>query len=346
MAGAGIPALTTTQAAASTQSAAATAREAASTTPTQVDGTDISNQTTVTSWPDIAADNAFVGIMAEQGTGKFIVNTNYASEVNSATSDGMFVMPYIFADPNPNKVATGTDQFNIGWSTISTAPYASGGQDLPVALDMESDPVNFPGEPCYGLTPSAMVTWIQQFVTAAQQKTGLLPIIYTSQSWWNLCTNGSTAFSSDPLWVASYGTSTPAMPTGWSDYAMWQTSGSATVNGVSGPGDTDLLHEPGTIDAAVGGTGSAQVRTLNELAGQTVTYAASGLPTGTSMDSSGLFSWTSATPAGTYQITVTPTVSGGAAPVPSSISFTLNVHGTMTISSVGNQRAWRETRST
>ncbi|MGH3164832.1 MAG: hypothetical protein ACRDN0_02930, partial [Trebonia sp.] len=76
-------------------------------------GTDISDSFSVSSWPGVAsAGDTFVGIEAVQGTGSnsTLVNANYASESSAAASAGLFVMPYVFADPA--KVTTGADQFD------------------------------------------------------------------------------------------------------------------------------------------------------------------------------------------------------------------------------------------
>ena len=317
LAGVGVPATILTQS------------DAQAAVPPTALGTDISNMTTVNNWPGVKfAGNTFVGIEAAQGAG--ITNSNYSQEATDAASAGLFVMPYIFADPA--KETTGNAQFSKGWSIISTAPYASGGQDLPVALDLEWDHINFANEECYGLTQSAMVTWIQQFVTAAEQQTGLTPIIYTDQEWWNDCTGNSTAFAADPLWVPAYDTPAPALPAGgWPAYTFWQTSNTAAINGIDGPGDLDLFQSvPSTLTATVGTSGSKQIQTLNSLAGQSVTYTASGLSTGLSLSSGGDFSWTGLTPVGAHPITVTASVPSGAV-VPSPISFTLDVHGAITV---------------
>ncbi|MGH3168693.1 MAG: ricin-type beta-trefoil lectin domain protein, partial [Trebonia sp.] len=225
------------------------------------------------------------------------------------------------------------------------APYESGGHDLPAVLDMEWDTTNFPTEECYGLSQSAMQTWIESFLAAAKAQTSLTPVIYTSQSWWNTCVGtATTEFSADPVWVADYGVTAPALPHGWSNYTFWQTSNVGTINGI-GNGDADLdqfQSVPSVLTSASGTSGSVQLQTLNSLAGQPVMYSATGLGTGLSLNSSGDISWTSATPVGSYPITVTPTVtspsgstggSGSGAVVPSTIPFTLHVHGAITIAS-------------
>ena len=53
-----------------------------------------------------------------------------------------------------------------------------------------------------------MVSWIKAFITEMNGRCQD-PIIYTTTSWWNACTADSTAFSGDPLWIASYGVSVP-----------------------------------------------------------------------------------------------------------------------------------------
>jgi hypothetical protein len=240
-------------------------------------------------------------------------------------------MPYVFADPL--KIGGGA-QFTKAWTvidSIAAAPYARGGQYLPVALDMENDPA-VTSKYCYGLTPAQMVSWITAFVAAAKAKTGLVPIIYTSQSWWNQCTGKTTMFSGDPLWVVDFGVSSPAIPAGWTGYTFWQSSPSGSVEGISGPADLDQLQVAPTVTAKTGTSGSTQIETLNSLAGQTVSYArASAFPAGVSLSSAGRLSWSSAVKAGRYQVAITP-ASAVSAVVPSSASVTIRAHGTIALS--------------
>ncbi len=313
----------------------------AATAPVTAPGTDVSNLTGTVNWPDVkAAGMTFVGVMAFDGA--TVNNTNYATQVTGALGQGLYVMPYVVADPLPAKVATGTDQFNNAWPTISSvagAPYTKGGQYLPIVLDLETQE-SVSSDPCYTLTTTAMLTWIKDFITAAKQKTGLTPAIYTTASWWKTCTGNSTAFGNDPsttfgsvpLWVANYGVTAPAMPAGWPGYTFWQSSNSATLNGIPGLADLDQMEgAPAVITAKSGSSGSIQLRTLNSLAGQAVTYTATGLPAGTSLTAGGAFGWSASIPVGSYAITATP--SAAAAAIPASVSFALHVHGTITVAS-------------
>ncbi len=93
-------------------------------------------------WPDVkAAGMSFVGVFAFDGA-TVSNRTVYNSQVTGALSAGLFVMPYVVADPL--KVATGGKQFTDAWpviNSIAAAPYATGGQYLPITLDMESQPL-------------------------------------------------------------------------------------------------------------------------------------------------------------------------------------------------------------
>ena len=68
-------------------------------------------------------------------------------------------------------------------------------------LDIEYNPS---GATCYGLSASAMVNWIQDFVNTYYGSTGRYPIIYSTNDWWSTCTVSLT--SSARLWVVAYKT--------------------------------------------------------------------------------------------------------------------------------------------
>jgi GH25 family lysozyme M1 (1,4-beta-N-acetylmuramidase) len=301
-----------------------------------VQGTDVSNLTTVTSWPQVqAAGMSFVGIMAFDGAS--VSNPSYDSQVTGALDAGLFVMPYVVGDPL--KVVTGGGQFTAkAWAVIDSAPtpYAAGGQYLPIALDMESQPLVTPKE-CYGLTPAQMVTWISQFVAAVKLQTGADPVIYSDPTWWQACTGNTKAFAAgDPLWIADYNVKTPAIPPGWAGYTFWQESPTASVSGISGQADLDLMQgAPPAVTAASGASGSVQVETLNSLARQPVSYAPAGsLPSYLSLSATGLLKWSSSTPVGVHSVTVTPTSTAAtpATVIPSSVSATIRVHAAVAIS--------------
>src|SRR6202050_2199996 len=109
-------------------------------------------------------------------------------------------------------------------------------------------------------------------------------------------------------------------PTGWGTpdglTAFQTNSGTNTVT-VTNPGS-----QSGTVGTAV----SLQIQASDSASGQTLTYSATGLPAGLSVDSStGLLSWTPTT-AGTSTVTVTASDTTGASGS-ASFSWTVNPAG-------------------
>jgi GH25 family lysozyme M1 (1,4-beta-N-acetylmuramidase) len=307
---------------ASPRSPSAAAPSATVTAPV-VRGVDVSGFTTVTDWSKVkAAGMSFTGIEAAQG--KTVVNASYASQASGALAAGLRVMPYVFANPGrfaTDPTFTGAEQFSLGWAVINSVsghPYQAGSQWLPVVLDLEWDQTNFPQQECYGLDATTMVSWIQSFVDAAKAQTGVAPVIYTNaglttsgtlQSWWQDCTGNSTQFTADPLWVADWGVSSPAIPTAWGAYTFWQSSSTGTVTGITGSVDLDqmkgiALSAP-ALATTTGSPVSARVGVSGPdlTAGYQPTIKATGLPGGLTMDSTGLLTgWPAA--AGSYNVTV------------------------------------------
>lgn len=84
-----------------------------------------------------------------------------------------------------------------------------------------------PDSTCYGVSQSAMVSWITSFVNQYHSLTGRYPMIYTTNDWWTTCTGNSKAFSSTcPLVLARYGSSVGTIPGGWPYQTIWQYSDS------------------------------------------------------------------------------------------------------------------------
>jgi GH25 family lysozyme M1 (1,4-beta-N-acetylmuramidase) len=304
---------------------------------TMVNGIDVSSAQDPINWTNVATDNPnyqfqFAAIKATEGD--TYTNSSYASDAKAATAAGMYVAPYAFADldnPTANGTAVQQADYAVQHAAISGTSYTVGGHYLPLMLDLEYDP--YASTECWGLSTSAMVTWVSDFVTEETKLTGVAPIIYTPQAWWDTCTGNSTKFGNDVLWVPSYSAGSPGtLPAGWNTWNMWQYTSSGAVNGISGAVDLDYFSgAPETEHTTVNTSASVRIRTLNALAGQSVTYTATGLPPGTSINSSGLITGTP-TAIGTYNVTVTP--SAATAVVPASVSFTWNVTpGTVTAGS-------------
>jgi GH25 family lysozyme M1 (1,4-beta-N-acetylmuramidase) len=332
--------------------AATTTPALAGTNATQ--GTDVSSiqhptTTSTINWNDVASSPIyFAGVKASEGN--YYTNPFYAGDTKDgeeadaaqAVAAGLYVTPYIFANPwtgDNDTNGTAAEQADYGAAAIKAGSVSySNNHMLPVTLDIEPDPYanTENSNACYGLSQSAMRTWISQFITEIKKDlpTSKAPIIYTTADWWNACTGNSTAFSGYPLWLASYGVTNPALPAGWTTYTIWQYGG-GTVSGISG-NDTDEDELGPGLEVSQSGKAisSLQLRTLTSMAGTATTYpSSSGLPAGLTLNAStGLITGTPTTAAiGSHTVTVT--TSG----VPSSMSFTWVVHGTITVTSPGTR---------
>ncbi|MFF4211093.1 putative Ig domain-containing protein [Streptomyces sp. NPDC001796] len=105
-------------------------------------------------------------------------------------------------------------------------------------------------------------------------------------------------------------------PTGWGT-----PNGTTAFSSGSSTGNTVTVTNPGNQSTTTGGSVSLQIKATDS-AGATLTYSATGLPTGLSINSStGLISGTAST-AGTYSVTVTAKDATGAS---GSTSFTWTV---------------------
>jgi GH25 family lysozyme M1 (1,4-beta-N-acetylmuramidase) len=232
-----------------------------------IPGLDVSvYQGTAVNWPQVVTDGAkFVMIRATTGRnpnvpGTMYLDPNFVANRDGSRGAGLIQGAYHFAVPDLSDGRSQAEFFVAnggGWSPD--------GRTLRGALDMESD--NNDKRPvvaglkreCYNLTPPQMISWIQAFSDRYFQLTGRNPIIYTGQSWWNKCTLGTAVFApKNPLWVANYQAkpTTPAMPTGFAGFTMWQhwnhnatDAGNKPLNTVLYPGDQDAF--PGTYQDLV-----------------------------------------------------------------------------------------------
>ena len=138
----------------------------------------------------------FAYVKATEGT--YYTNPYFAQQYNGAYSVGMIRGSYHFARPDTTSGATQADYFvnhGGGWS--------KDGKTLPGALDIEYNPY---GATCYGLTQTAMRTWISSFLNEYKARTSRWAVIYTTTDWWSTCTGNYSGFAaSSPLWVGRQG---------------------------------------------------------------------------------------------------------------------------------------------
>lgn len=177
-------------------------------------GHDVSGHQGDVDWPAAASTGAkFAYVKATEGTG--FVNPRFLQQYNGSYNVGMIRGAYHFARPDISDGASQAHYFvdhGGGWS--------KDGKTLPGALDMEYNPY---GATCYGLSQSAMVSWIRDFLNTYKSRTGRDAVIYSNYNWWSTCTGNTTAFNStNPLWVARYASTVGTLPGGWPFYTFWQ----------------------------------------------------------------------------------------------------------------------------
>jgi lysozyme len=107
--------------------------------------------------------------------------------------------------------------------------------DLPPCLDVET---------LDGVSSSELETQMDAWLGEIQAKTGMTPMIYTSQGLWDGWS--LSAHTTYPLWVANWGVSTPALPSGWTGWTIWQTTDNYAVAGMPG-GNPDGDEFNGTV---------------------------------------------------------------------------------------------------
>ncbi|NSC23886.1 lysozyme [Streptomyces albus subsp. chlorinus] len=187
-----------------------------------VHGVDVSSHQGNVAWSTLWNSGVrFAYVKATESTN--YKNPYFTQQYNGSYNVGMIRGAYHFATPNTSSGATQANYFagnGGGWS--------KDGKTLPGVLDIEYNPY---GATCYGLSQSAMVNWIRDFVSTYKARTGRDAVIYTTTNWWTQCTGNSSAFgNSNPLWIARYASSPGTLPAGWGFYTFWQyTSSGPTV---------------------------------------------------------------------------------------------------------------------
>jgi GH25 family lysozyme M1 (1,4-beta-N-acetylmuramidase) len=289
------------------------------------------------SWPQVAAADggAYKFAFVKSTEGNYYVNPYATADLAQAHAAGLYVAPYVFANPFVAGGATEADY------ALDHTVLPAGSPTLPIILDVEYDPYTKSDHTnsCYGLTRSQMVSWIGAFVAEAVRRTGQRPVIYSTAQWWDECTGTSAAFASDPLWIAgdtATGPLQPIMPPAWKTWTYWQYTASATIPGIGDPKHTDASYLSATAlqlldpPAQSYATGATVSLGDSALTAQPVTYSAAGLPAGLSISpSTGVISGVLPTRAGAFPVMVTATPAAGTA---ATHAFAWDVHGAVRLS--------------
>ena len=113
--------------------------------------------------------------------------------------------------------------------------------DLPPVIDVEN---------AEDLTAEEVTRAVTTWVNRVESKLGVKPIIYTGGYFWDSHVKSSD-FADYPLWHAAYpntwtSSSCPSISEKWTNWAIWQYSSTASVNGISGNVDINVFN--GTLE--------------------------------------------------------------------------------------------------
>jgi GH25 family lysozyme M1 (1,4-beta-N-acetylmuramidase) len=193
-------------------------------------GIDVSHYQGTITWSSVkSAGISFAYIKATEGTTYKdpTFSANYLHAYNAKVIRGA----YHFAQPGSSSGAAQATYF-----AANGGAWSADNLTLPGMLDLEGG--------CYGLSTSAMQSWILDFYNTYKAKTTRDVVIYTSPSWWNTCTGGWSGMSArSPLFVADWTTAaSPTIPSGFPFATLWQYTDSGSVSGVSGAVDRDRFN--------------------------------------------------------------------------------------------------------
>ena len=177
-------------------------------------------------WSQVAnAGVSFAYIRA--GEGITYQDPDFQGDWNGAMAAGVTPGAYLFFHPSLDPHQQASNLIN----QLHSVSFVRG--DLIPAIDVETTD-NQPS--------STIVANLQTVVSDVSNAIGEPPAIYASPYWWD-DNVGSSAFTSDPLWVACWQCgSSPAMPAnnwGGYGYQAWQWTDNGSVPGITGVVDQD-----------------------------------------------------------------------------------------------------------
>jgi lysozyme len=201
--------------------------------PNTLEGIDISHWQGTIDWTRVAAaGKRFAFMKASEDTD--YLDPTYVTNRAQARSNGLKVGAYHFAQPNttPGNAAAQADHFLDAGSPTS-------GDLLPV-LDLERT---------NGLTPTALTTWVREYLQRIFDRTGVRAVIYCSPNFWKVYMADTRWFADngyEVLWVAHWTTGaspiTPGNNWGGKGWTFWQYTSDGSVPGITGRVDLNRYN--------------------------------------------------------------------------------------------------------
>jgi lysozyme len=233
-----------------------TSEEALCPSGTTVNGVDVSVYQGSVNWTSVKnAGKVFAFARISDGS---YLDTEFSTNWPAMKAAGLVRGAYQFFEPGEDP----TTQANIVISAVGTLVAG----DLPVVADMEVTG---------GQSAATIVANLQTWMAKVKTGTGKTPMVYTAEGFWNGSVGGSSAFSSNPLWVANWGVTCPTLPSGWSSFQFWQSADNGSVSGISGSVDLDEFN--GSLEQLQAFAGMAPAYAAQYVS-QTWAFATSTIP--------------------------------------------------------------------
>lgn len=190
-----------------------------------IKGVDVSHFDGTVDWGAARRDGiTFAIIKATEGTS--FVDNRFAANWANTRANGIVHGAYHFFRPKSDPIAQADFFVRIAGSPKSG--------ELPPVIDLEVTD---------GLTAAQVAAGARTFLQRVQQKTGRVPMIYTSVRVFNSLLGGPPGFNPYPLWVANWNVRCPNIPNPpWTRWTFWQNSATGTVAGFSDPVDVDRFN--------------------------------------------------------------------------------------------------------
>ena len=155
------------------------------------------------------AGHRFVFIKATQDNG--FLDPMFPTNMTRARAAGLAAGAYHFFD----YTLDGTEQADHFIDRVEAADGIDGA--LPPVVDVE----------CWGPIGSSIhavsAARLRDFVERIYERTGRMPIVYTSQHMWREVVGDAEGFEDLPLWAACWGCDAPpSLATGWNEWTFWQ----------------------------------------------------------------------------------------------------------------------------
>jgi lysozyme len=194
-------------------------------------GVDVSSHDAPVDWK-AAVRHGVRFVVARASEGDSRVDSAYPSVRDAARAAGVAVTAFHYARPDREQ----GDAVREADLLLDSAELSSG--DLVPVLDLEESG---------GMGPLGLQRWVTAWVQEVERRLGAKPLIYTNSDFWSTHMADTTMFADAgyPLYVASWGSTEPAVPAvdwGGRGWTLWQTAECGSVRGVKGCIRTDLFN--------------------------------------------------------------------------------------------------------